>query len=117
MRTGFVHAAELELDAGADERAPGGAVTVALCGHWEHEGPCRWPHHTAVETRSGSTIRLRTVFVADPGDEQPVRTLIMAALSAGGLDTEMGAGRWRVVSQGPADLDPAETGLAERLAR
>lgn len=34
------------LDAGGDPRALGGAVTAALCGHWEHDGRCRWPHHT-----------------------------------------------------------------------
>jgi hypothetical protein len=34
----------LALDEGQD-RAPGAAVTVKLCGHWEHAGPCRWPHH------------------------------------------------------------------------
>jgi hypothetical protein len=36
----------LALPPGADERAPGAAVTVAPCGHWEHEPPCPLaPHH------------------------------------------------------------------------
>ena len=47
--TDFVHEAAIELADGADPRAPGGAITVALCGHWEHEPPCRWPHHWIVE--------------------------------------------------------------------
>lgn len=44
-----MHRAELILDDEADERAPGGAVTVALCGHWDHEGPCQWPHNNAID--------------------------------------------------------------------
>jgi hypothetical protein len=31
--------AEIELPEGCDPRAVGAAVTVELCGHWEHEGP------------------------------------------------------------------------------
>ena len=46
--TEFVHEATVELADGADPRALGGAITVALCGHWEHEPPCRWPHHTDI---------------------------------------------------------------------
>ena len=38
----------IRLEPGADKRAPGGAVTVALCGHWDHEGPCRWPHRSNI---------------------------------------------------------------------
>ncbi len=55
--TQFVHEATVELADGADPRALGGAITVALCGHWEHEPPCPWPHHTdisAVERPSGA---------------------------------------------------------------
>src|SRR5215207_9908722 len=40
MRQSFAHEAVLALGDEADERAPGAAVTVALCGHWEHEPPC-----------------------------------------------------------------------------
>ena len=47
-RETFVHEAELRLNEGADDHKPGAAVTVALCGHWEHEGPCRWPHNNAL---------------------------------------------------------------------
>ena len=37
MRDTFAHDAVLALAPGADERAPGAAITVALCGHWDHE--------------------------------------------------------------------------------
>jgi hypothetical protein len=39
--TEFVHEATVELADGADPRALGGAITVAQCGHWEHDGACR----------------------------------------------------------------------------
>ena len=69
-RTPFVFEAELELSDGTDPRAPGGAVTVALCGHWDHEGACRWPHHNALaEPDAVGTSRLCTVAVA-PDDER-----------------------------------------------
>ena len=62
----YVHSAQVRLEPGGDAGAPGAAVTVALCGHWEHDGPCRWPHHTAVRDPAGPELDLRVVFAADP---------------------------------------------------
>jgi hypothetical protein len=31
------HVATVDLDESADPRALGGAITTALCGHWDHE--------------------------------------------------------------------------------
>jgi len=45
--------AEVRLDSGTDPAAVGAAVTVELCGHWEHEGPCRWPPANVPEYRPG----------------------------------------------------------------
>jgi hypothetical protein len=44
-----VHAATLLMaDAAADAAAPGAAITVALCGSWEHPPPCPLAaHHTS----------------------------------------------------------------------
>jgi hypothetical protein len=108
-RTSYVHEAALELDAGADPQAPGAAVTVALCGHWEHEGPCRWPHHTAWETRADGRQLVRTVFVVASDEADDVRSKIDAALR--------GADAWTVASSGPAPLDEGEIALASRLDR
>ena len=47
MVQAYAHEGSLELADGADDRAPGAAVTVSLCGHWDHEGDCRWRHHTS----------------------------------------------------------------------
>ena len=104
----FVHEAELVMDGEADERAPGGAITVALCGHWEHEGSCRWPHNNAIALE-GRWARLRTVFVAPPEDEETVRERIERGLRSGA--------DWEVVSVGARPLAPDEEELAERLTR
>jgi hypothetical protein len=99
---GFVHTATLRLDEGADPRAPGGAVTVALCGHWEHDGPCRWPHHTGIDAE-GDTHLVRTVAAAPPQEEGDVRRRIHDALA--------GDGRWTVLSDGPGRLTEDEVAL------
>ncbi len=39
MRTAFAHDAMVSMELDADTRAPGAAVTVALCGSWKHD--CR----------------------------------------------------------------------------
>jgi hypothetical protein len=115
VRSGFVHEALIELVPDADERAPGAAVTVALCGHWEHEGTCRWPHHSSVDAREGQSVRLRVVFACAADDEPAVRQLIGTALEQGRLAVETGASRWAVTAQGASGLRPAETALAGRL--
>jgi hypothetical protein len=106
-RSPYVHEAELRLAGGADPRAPGGAVTVALCGSWSHDGPCRWPHHSALVPAGGGTT-LRTVFAAPPGDEDEIRARIERALRADR--------RWEVLRSGEAELDESERPLASRLA-
>jgi hypothetical protein len=113
--SGYVHQALIELAPGVDEGAPGAAVTVRLCGHWEHEGACRWPHHTGVDARSGRSIRVRTVFVCDGDDENVVRRRISDALDTGRLDTPQGERRWTTLESGAAELRPAEAELAARL--
>jgi hypothetical protein len=105
-RQAFVHEAELRLEPDADAAAPGGAVTVALCGHWEHEGPCRWPHNNDVSSADG-VARFRTLFVAPPAEEPEVRSRIDAAL---------GTGDWSVLRTGARPVDPSEEALARRLA-
>ncbi len=56
-------------------------MTVALCGHWEHEPPCPLaPHHTQVD-RIGGEVRVRILFAAQPHLEGAIRELIESALS------------------------------------
>ncbi|WP_322750999.1 MULTISPECIES: hypothetical protein [unclassified Frankia] len=117
MRQTFVHEAALELVADADEQAPGAAVTVELCGHWEHLGSCRWPHHTAIPEHSGQSVTIRTLFACDAAEEQAVRQRITQALGRGRLDGPTGSSRWSVRAEAVAALRPAEQSLAQRLAR
>ncbi len=73
------------MEAQGDTRAPGAAITVALCGHWEHEPPCPIaPHNTTAERVDGE-VHLRMLFVVEPAREDEVRDRIRAALAAGRL--------------------------------
>jgi hypothetical protein len=79
-----------------DLAAVGGAVTTALCGHWEHDGPCRWPHHT--ETRQVGDDAVVTVRFDAPDDEvAEVRATIARAIASGALTGPAGRiTRWSV---------------------
>ena len=56
----------------ADVQAPGAAVTVALCGHWDHEPPCPLaPHHVSAAADDGE-LRVRILFAAEPDQEDKV---------------------------------------------
>jgi hypothetical protein len=116
-RTAFAHDAVLTMD-GGDERAPGGAITTALCGSWSHEPPCPLaPHHTAA-FRSGAEVTLRVLFDADPADEERVRGLIDEALGRGWGESPDGVRtEWRVVRTGAAPVRAEEREHAGRLLR
>jgi hypothetical protein len=104
----YAHDAVLLMAPGGDERAPGGAVTLTLCGSWSHEPPCPLaPHHTAV-SRTGDGLRVRVLFAAAPRDEERVRALIDAALRSGGAPTPDGP---------PGDLATDLLGGVERPGR
>ena len=104
------------MEEDGDVRALGAAITVALCGHWEHEPPCPLaPHHTRAE-RDGDGARLRILFASEPADEAEVRARIDAALSEGELSGPEGVTRWRLVSSGSGPVSDTERDHAERLA-
>jgi hypothetical protein len=105
-RRAYVHEATLLLADGADPRAPGGAVTVQLCGDWEHDGPCTWPHNSAIDGDAGE-INFRTIFIAAADDEPEVRERIDHALGA--------SSDWELVVAAPRRLRDHERELAARL--
>ena len=117
MRTAFAHDAVLTMEPDADVRAPGASVTVALCGHWQHDPPCPLaPHHTAAD-RDGSEVRLRILFATEPPLEAEVRARIDGALAAGELLGPDGAGtHWILLTSGPSDVGVDERSHAARLA-
>jgi hypothetical protein len=90
----FVRRATVELLAG-DTRAIGGAVTVALCGHWDHAGPCRWPHLTEVKT-DGTTLGVTVSYTCEDDERAHVESLIDAAIGSGRLSGPEGVTTWRV---------------------
>jgi hypothetical protein len=116
VRRAFVHEASLRLEPGADPRGPGAAVTVELCGHWEHEGPCRWPHVAAIAGRSGDALALRVLFAAEPGDEAEVRRRIALGLRRGRVEGGPAPSGWTVLSASASELRDGERTAAERLA-
>jgi len=103
-RHAYVHEATVLLGGDTNPAAVGAAVTVALCGHWDHEGPCRWPHLSQMDG-----TRFRTIFVATDDDEPEVRRRIRAALH--------GQADWRVESDRSRDVAEDEQVLAAQLFR
>jgi hypothetical protein len=114
----YAHDAVLLMAPGGDERAPGGAVTLTLCGSWSHEPPCPLaPHHTAV-SRTGDELRVRVLFAAAPRDEERVRALIDAALRSGGAPTPDGPpATWRLTSSAASSVRADERDHGDRLTR
>ena len=100
-----------------DVRAPGAAVTVALCGSWEHEPPCPLaPHHTEA-LRDGADVRLRVLFATEPSAEHEVRQKVEDALAQGRLTVvDDWTTRWRVRSSGPGRVRRSERHHGRRLA-
>jgi hypothetical protein len=98
------HEAVLELEADADAAAPGAAITVELCGHWQHGGTCRWPHRTSVTSLVGRVLSARVLYAASPTEQHEVRSRIAAALDRGELtDPDGRVHRWRLFREGPSE--------------
>src|SRR3954454_22814930 len=116
-RTSFAHDAVLTMD-GGDLRAPGGAITVALCGSWSHDGPCPLAPHFTRADRDGHEVAVRLVFAAAPDQEARVRALVDDALARGeGADPQGARTTWRLVSSCPSEVRAEESEHAGRLTR
>jgi hypothetical protein len=115
MRQAFAQQALIELADGGDERAPGAAVTVALCGHWEHEPPCAVPHRSDVASTDAG-LAVRVLFACDPADESDVRARVDGALAGGELPVPPPEGavptRWRLLHSAPAQVSDADSAVA-----
>jgi hypothetical protein len=98
--------ADVELSSGCDPAAVGATVTVELCGHWEHDGACRWPHNSAIDS-TRRPARFRTLFVADEGEEAAIRARIESALRS--------SYDWRVVAVRERAVAGDEQDVAARL--
>jgi hypothetical protein len=115
MRQAFAHEAVLVMEPDADVRAPGAAVTVALCGHWDHEPPCPLaPHHVSADEDDGE-LRVRVLFAAEPDKEREVRHLIEQALSRQLKFPDDLAAAWQLRATWPSEISVEEAGHAKRL--
>ena len=102
--------AKLHLAAAVDPAAVGAAVTTELCGRWNHDGGCRWPHNNEIGDQGENRLAtFRTLWLAPETDEAEVRTRIEKALNDGT--------GWTVEATRIRELRPDETALAARLAR
>jgi hypothetical protein len=117
MRQAFAHEAVLVMEPDADVRAPGAAVTVALCGHWDHEPPCPLAPHRVDADEDGGELRVRILFAAEPDTEPEVRHLIELALSGQLKFPDGFTTPWRLRRSWPSDVSAEETDHAEHLIR
>jgi hypothetical protein len=112
------HEAVLELETEDAAAAPGAAVTVELCGHWQHEGTCRWPHRTRVTSLVDRVLGVRVLFAAPTSELDEVRSRIVAGLNRGELTGPDGAAhRWRVRREGVSRPIEGEKSLVNELGR
>jgi hypothetical protein len=118
MLQAFAHDALLSMQPDADTRAPGAAVTVALCGTWEHEPPCPLaPHHCQADW-VGTKVHMRILYAAEPDLQNMVRERIDQALADGQLRGPDGSVTyWQLQSSEPSPITDQEAQHARRLAQ
>lgn len=116
VRHAYAHDAVVVMDPGGSPNAPGGAITKALCGSWDHQTPCPLaPHHVANHL-DGEELVLRVLFATGAADEPRVRLLIGEALAAGELTGPDGlVTTWRLKSSDASDIRPSEKSHAADL--
>jgi hypothetical protein len=115
-RQAYAHDAEVVLHPGGSPNALGGAITVALCGHWNHKPPCRLAPHYVAHSVDDETVTLRILFATEPANEQHVRALIGEALGTGALTgPDGGLTTWQVKSACASAVRPEEENHAAGL--
>ncbi len=97
------------MAAGADVRALGAAVTVALCGRWDHKPPCPLAPHHSQPRWVNHEVHLRVVFATEPAHETDVRERIDQALAREELHGPQGVTRWRVLRTRPGELSTEDS--------
>jgi hypothetical protein len=107
LREAYAHDAVAALQAGDSPNALGGAITIALCGSWDHPPPCPLAPHYVSYLRDGEIVTLRILFAAEPDSERRVRSLIDEALAA--------EESWQLRSTAPGNVRPDERDHAAHL--
>jgi hypothetical protein len=115
-RKAFAHDAVVAMRHDDSPHAPGGAITKALCGGWDHLPPCPLAPHYVTNDQSGETVTLRVLFATEPSNELRVRLLIGEALAAGELTVpDGGVAHWELRSASPGSVRADEENLAADL--
>jgi hypothetical protein len=122
IKVPYAQESVLSMSPDVDRGAPGAAITVALCGHWEHDPPCPLaPHYTSLRptlaTPTDDRVVVRTLFATEARNEIEVRRRIEAALAAGDLPGSDESAHWALISSAPSRLLEAEFEHGRRLAR
>jgi hypothetical protein len=115
-RKAYAHDAVVTMQPGCSPNALGGAITVALCGHWDHQPPCPLAPHYVTALPDGETVAVRILFATEPANERRVRSLIGEALAAGQLTgPDGGVATWQLSSATPGNVRPDEQDHAAGL--
>ena len=115
-RQAYAHDAVVAMQPDGSPNAIGGAITVALCGHWDHTPPCPLAPHYVTALPDGETVAVRILFATEPSNERRVRALIGQALAAGHLTgPEGGATTWQLSSDAASTVRPDEQDHAAGL--
>src|ERR1700743_710887 len=101
-RKAFAHDAVVAMRPDDSPNALGGAITMALCGSWDHPPPCPLAPHYVTNIPAGETVTLRVLFATEARHERRVRALIGEALARGRLQVpDGGIAEWDLRSQSP----------------
>lgn len=118
-RTTHAHTGTVRLTTGEAD-AIGAAITTALCGTWDHDGPCPLaPHHTSWhhDPSQPAIIHTRTLYAVEPHRHDEARTRIREGLATGTLTGPNGTTTtWRLLDDQPSTVEPHETTHAAELA-
>jgi hypothetical protein len=115
-RQAYAHDAVVVIQPGGSPNALGGAITIALCGHWDHQPPCPLAPHYVTTFPDGETVTLRILFATEPANERRVRSLIGEALATGQLaGPDGGLTTWQLRSAAPGNVRPEEEDHAAGL--
>lgn len=100
----------------AELNGPGGAVTLALCGAFDHPPPCPVAPHATRADRGADGVAVRVLFATEADREAEVRALIDRALAAGSCAGPDGATTtWTFRSSAPGTVAESERAHADRL--
>ena len=116
VRTAFAHDAVVDMEYDTDLSGPGGAVTLALCGAFDHPPPCPVAPHATRADRQPGGVAVRVLFATEAVCEVDVRRQIDEALAGGSCVGPDGTRtQWTLRSSAPGTVTEPERAHAARL--